>query len=49
VYVSASTLSLILSGLWIVAGLAVFAIWARHNRSWPFAPVEVHETYLGKP
>jgi len=47
VYVSASTLSLILSGLWIAAGLVVFAIWARVNRSWPFAPVEVHETYLG--
>ncbi|WP_109127380.1 APC family permease [Dyella sp. C11] len=49
VYVSASTLSLILSGLWIAAGLVVFAVWARLNQSWPFAPVEVHETYLGKP
>lgn len=47
VYVSASALSLILSGAWIVAGLAVFAIWAKVNRSWPFAPVEIHETYLG--
>jgi amino acid transporter len=48
VYVSASTMSLILSGLWIVAGLVVFAIWARLNRSWPFAPVDIHEAYLGK-
>ncbi len=48
VYVSASTLSLILSGLWIVAGLVVFAIWARLNRSWPFAPAEIREAYLGK-
>ncbi|RUL77545.1 APC family permease [Dyella choica] len=47
VYVSASTLSLILSGLWIIVGLVVFAIWARLNRSWPFAPVEIRETYLG--
>jgi amino acid transporter len=47
VYVSASTLSLILSGIWIAAGLAVFAVWAKLNRSWPFAPVEVRETYLG--
>jgi len=46
--VSASTLSLILSGVWIVAGLVVFAMWARLNRSWPFAPVEIRETYLGK-
>lgn len=49
VYVSASTLSLILSGLWIAAGLVVFAVWARVNRSWPFAPVEVRENYLGNP
>jgi amino acid transporter len=48
VYVSASTLSLILSGIWIVAGLVVFAIWARVNRSWPFAPVEIREAYLEK-
>jgi len=47
VYVSASTLSLILSGAWILAGLVVFAIWARLNQSWPFAPVEIHENYLG--
>jgi len=26
----------------------VFAMWARLNQSWPFAPVEVRETYLGK-
>jgi amino acid transporter len=48
VYVSASTLSLMLSGLWIVVGLVVFAIWARLNRSWPFAAVEVREAYLEK-
>jgi amino acid transporter len=46
VYVSASRLSLILSGAWILAGLVVFALWARHNRSWPFAPVEIREAYL---
>ena len=49
VYVSASTASLILSGLWILAGIVVFAIWARANRSWPFAPVEIREAYLGEP
>ncbi|MFC5581977.1 APC family permease [Rhodanobacter terrae] len=48
VYVSASTLSLILSGIWIVAGLVVFAIWAKVNRSWPFAPLEIREAYLEK-
>ena len=47
VYASASAASLILSGAWIVAGLVVFAAWARVNRSWPFAPVEIREAYLG--
>jgi amino acid transporter len=49
VYVSASTLSLVLSGLWIAAGLVVFLVWARVNRAWPFAPVEIREAYLGAP
>ena len=48
VYFSASTISLVLSGVWIVAGLAVFAVWAKLNQSWPFAPVEIRETYLGR-
>jgi hypothetical protein len=26
----------------------VFVVWARLNQSWPFAPVEIRETYLGK-
>ncbi|HZP66344.1 MAG TPA: APC family permease [Rudaea sp.] len=47
VYVSASTLSLVLSGAWIVAGLVVFAIWAKLNKAWPFAAVEIREAYLG--
>jgi amino acid transporter len=47
VYVSASTMSLILSGAWIVAGLVVFVVWARINKAWPFAPVKIREAYLG--
>ncbi len=47
VYVSASAFSLILSGAWIVAGLVVFLVWAKVNKSWPFAPVEIREAYLG--
>jgi amino acid transporter len=46
VYVSASRLSLILSGIWIVAGLVVFFVWAKFNNSWPYAPVEIHEAYI---
>ena len=47
VYVSASASALLLSGAWIVAGVVVFAIWAKVNRSWPFAPLEIREAYLG--
>ncbi|MGN6329614.1 MAG: APC family permease [Rhodanobacter sp.] len=47
VYVSASASALLLSGAWIVAGIVVFAVWAKLNKSWPFAPLEIHEAYLG--
>jgi amino acid transporter len=46
VYVSATTLSILLSLGWIVAGVVAFLIWARVRGSWPFAPVEIHEAYL---
>jgi amino acid transporter len=49
VYVSASTLSLLLSGAWIIAGLVVFVLWARVNAAWPFAPIETHPTAAGEP
>jgi amino acid transporter len=48
VYVSSSMTSIVLSGVWILAGLVVFVVWARLNKSWPFAPVEVRESYLGE-
>lgn len=47
VYVSATPVSLLLSAGWILAGGLVFLGWARANRAWPFAPIEVHEAYLG--
>lgn len=46
VYVSGTTLSLVLSGAWIVAGLIAFFIWARINKAWPFARAEIREQYL---
>jgi amino acid transporter len=39
VYASATTLSLILSAIWIAAGLIAFLVWARVNRSWPFGAI----------
>ena len=46
VYVSGTTLSLVLSGVWIVAGLIAFFIWARINKAWPFTTPEIREQYL---
>jgi amino acid transporter len=48
VYVSASTLSLLLSGAWILAGLVAFVLWARVNAAWPFAPLEIQRTVAGE-
>ncbi|MGA7439750.1 MAG: APC family permease [Luteibacter sp.] len=48
VYFSASTLSLLLSGAWILAGLVVFVLWARVNVAWPFAPIETQHTATGE-
>lgn len=45
VYASASRLSIILSGCWIAAGVVAFFVWARINRSWPYASVEIREAY----
>jgi amino acid transporter len=46
VYASATTLSIVLSLVWIAGGVLAFLGWARVNRSWPFAPIVVQETYL---
>ena len=46
VYESATTLSIVLSLVWIVGGGIAFLGWARINRSWPFAPIVVKETYV---
>lgn len=46
VYYSATTLSIVLSLVWIVGGVVVFLVWARIQRVWPFGPLRVRETYL---
>jgi amino acid transporter len=46
VFVSATSTSLILSTIWVVAGVVSFLIWARVNRAWPFGPLELREQYL---
>jgi amino acid transporter len=39
-YFAASALSLVLSGVWIVAGVFAFLAWARFNNAWPFGASE---------
>jgi amino acid transporter len=46
VYKSATTESIVLSLVWIVGGVLAFLVWARINRSWPFAPLQIREAYL---
>jgi amino acid transporter len=46
VYESADSRSIWLSLVWIGGGIVTFLVWARVNRSWPFAPVQVSEAYL---
>ena len=45
VYASGTALSLLLSSAWIIAGLIAFFIWARVNKSWPFAAPQIEERY----
>jgi amino acid transporter len=46
VYTSATSTSLIGSGIWVVTGLAAYLIWARVTHQWPFGPPEIREVYL---
>ena len=45
VYWSAGTKPIILSCLWLAAGIVVYLIWARVVRVWPFGPKRVWEAY----
>ena len=46
VYKSADTTSIWPSLVWIGGGLLTFLGWARLDHAWPFAPLEIKETYL---
>jgi amino acid transporter len=46
VYESATLTSIVGSIVWLAAGIAVYLVWARAARTWPFAPVQVREEYL---
>jgi hypothetical protein len=38
--------AIILSGIWLAAGVVAYLIWARVVRTWPFGPKLVREVYL---
>lgn len=46
VYHSAGRTAIILSGIWLAAGVVAYLIWARVLRTWPFGPKLVREVYL---
>ncbi|HET7570877.1 MAG TPA: APC family permease [Gammaproteobacteria bacterium] len=41
VYFSATALSLVLSGIWVAAGIVAFLAWAKLNGAWPFGAIGV--------
>ena len=45
VYVSATWLSIALSLGWIVIGCAAFLVYAKAERTWPFGPKEIRESF----
>jgi amino acid transporter len=48
VYVSATWLSIGLSVGWIVIGCVAFLIYAKAERTWPFGPKEIKETFVNQ-
>ncbi|WP_329256279.1 APC family permease [Actinoallomurus sp. NBC_01490] len=46
IYKSAGSRPIELSIAWLAAGVAAFLIWARAERTWPFGPKEIKESFL---
>lgn len=46
IYKSAGTTPILLSLAWLAAGAVAFLIWARAERTWPFGPKEIRESFL---
>ena len=47
IYKSAGTKPILLSLAWLAAGGVAFLIWARAERTWPFGPKEIRESFIG--
>jgi amino acid transporter len=48
IYYSAGLKPILLSLAWLVAGAVAFLIWARAERTWPFGPPEIRESFLAE-
>jgi amino acid transporter len=46
IYKSAGTKPILLSLAWLVAGGVAFLVWARAERTWPFGPKEIRESFV---
>lgn len=46
VYYASGWLPIILSLAWVAAGVIAFLVFARVEKIWPFAPIEIHEEFL---
>jgi amino acid transporter len=49
IYKSAGAKPILLSLAWLAAGVAAFLIWARAERTWPFGPKEIRESFVDAP
>jgi amino acid transporter len=47
VYIASGATMIVLSLLWLGCGIGAFLVWARREKIWPFAPIEVREEFLG--
>jgi amino acid transporter len=49
IYKSAGTQPILLSLAWLASGVVAFLIWARAERTWPFGPKEIQESFVESP
>ena len=48
VYASATSNAIVLSVVWVAAGVVAFLGWARYHRQWPFGPKVIQESFLAE-
>ncbi len=49
IYKSAGTKPITLSLCWLAAGVIAYLLWARAERTWPFGPKEIRESFADRP